>query len=566
MQYLQKYYYLSEDVRKTLISSSKSFQDTDTDLESKIKKMAQTCLRTKLDKHIKEKLENSTWLLPCINGQINKFPYRISETGVGYVLSDFYYPENQNTKNPTSSTQACPRFIVNIPDGRSPSAYPIDSRYSKILNRLKTQAFSIASSASSRMFKSRVAVVVGTNQVESLDPAFNRAFVELIRNTPCFSNIACRRFGFLWRPKYRCSTANQLFYKPKDSFFLLKVLSKTQAEKVRELVEMPKKKLHPNIISQIPFQRIRETVLESNFTKNFANEFQRTASSSPIYLTVMDPDFLSLRMSDGKGLFSKAAEITLIENPLSVIGAGYSTHANELPIIRLAVRIDMAVRAAMTRIIPYSAYLPEPFLCVLLRKPNQNHYLTRLSFEGRGRALESRRLIENGKTYGVLDDRMAFILNGLVTSSPERWKTKKNRSCKKLTIKKIKQKKFLQAIRGLSQSHVHPKKWADQVYSAINFSCSRVTDATTPMMRIYGVFDPISRMFAHLGHFTVQAFDEIMHNYKDPLSNDQKNLLKNAATQLIKLGMSALLVNRIIMAAKASGNAIYQELCKEVGI
>lgn len=565
VKYLYQYNYLAKDVRKALARNTKFLKDLDPDLEVKIRKLARICILKKLNKYLKIKLANKTWLLPCLKGEIKKFPYRIYDKGTGQVLSDqIYYPKYKNTTNPKNSQKVSPRFIVNIPDGRSPSQNPLDQKYEKMLKRLKTQSFSTTSSASSRMFKSRVAVVIGTNQVESLDMAFNRAFVKMIKKTFCFSSIACRRFGFLWIAEYCCNTFNKLFYSPKKSFLLLKVLSKAKAKKVRELVELHEEKLHPNIISQIPFQKIREIILRSKLTHDFANKFQKTSLASPIYLTVMDSDFLSLRMSDKKGLFTKASDVTSVRKPLSVIGAGYSTHKGELPIIRLAVRIDMAVRFAMTRVIPYSAYLPEPFLCVLLRKPNQNHHLKKLSFLGRGTALESRRLIKNGKTLKIFDNRMFFILKGIVTTSPERWKTKKNRSCKKLTIAKIKQKKFLKAIRGLSQSHVHPKKWADQVYSAIDFSCSLVTDATTPMMYIYHVFDPIKRMFARKGHFTVRAFNEVMANYNNPLSDTQVKLLKTYKTRLKKLGMSEKLIDQIIIAAKVSGKAIYKELCRAV--
>lgn len=562
IQFLQRYRWLPEDVSKSLKKSIRTYQNRDLDLSLKIRQTAKTYLKQKIDRHLIKKLANKTWLWNCINKDHKAFPYRISGSGKGKILNNvFYYPTLKNTTNPSHILNTT-RFIVNIPEGRAPSHSPKDSKYSSILKLLKTESFSSTSSDSSRMFKSRVAVVVGTNQIESLDPDLNKAFIKLIRRTPRFLDLSCRRFGFFWRPEYSCRDSNESLYSAKKAFLLLKVLSKINAVQVQKLVESPNNKLHPNILGQIPFKNIRQTILKSNLTRNFANIFQQRAPASPVYLTVMDADFLSLRRDNELGIFSKAMQVSGLENPLSVIGAGYSVALDELPIIKLAVQIDMAVRLTMTTILPYSAYLPEPFLCVLLQKPNQDNHLSKLSFLGNGKALESRYLIKNGKAKGVFDDHMAFMLNGITTSSPDRWKTKKNCSYITLTKTDIKRKRVLQAIRGLSQSHTHPKKWADQIYSAIDFSCSRVTDATTPMMYIFHIFDPISRMFGSPGRFTSRTFNNEISGYNNDLTDGQKNLLNTSRAKLITLGVSKELVDKIVLTAKASGETIYKELYK----
>jgi hypothetical protein len=345
---------------------------------------------TQLEKHIAIKAANLSWLSNCLEKGASFFPYRISTDEVGEVLYDtFCFPENQNAERPEPLQQTSPCFLVNIPDGRTPSRKPKDVKYAEIVQKLKTEAFSTTSSASSRMSRSRLVVVIGTNQAESLDPRLNEDFVKLIKKTEIVSGIACKRLGFLWRPKYKVKKYSSRLYTPQKSFLLLKQLSEKRANEVRKDIEEKNGSLHPNIREQIPFQLIREAILKSNISRDFAQQLQIAAPRSPLYFTVMDADFLSLRADKTLGIFSKVLEVTSVDRPLSVIGSGYLAADDELPLIQLGVRIDMAVRAAMTKILPYSAYLPEPFLCVLLRHPDQNHHLSQLSFLGKGNALES---------------------------------------------------------------------------------------------------------------------------------------------------------------------------------
>ena len=62
------------------------------------------------------------------------------------------------------------------------------------------------------------------------------------------------------------------------AFHLLKVLSPAEAEKVRKAHEMPKG-LSQAILSQIPFQKIRETIKSSPETKAFVKYAKNHAHS-----------------------------------------------------------------------------------------------------------------------------------------------------------------------------------------------------------------------------------------------------------------------------------------------
>ncbi len=509
--------------------------------------------------------DNSEWLSNCLKGSAEAFPYRIKKRGKAHILNKIYLPSDQNTINPSDLKQPAPRFVVTIPDGRRPSPNPNTSKISHILTRLKNESFSTRASSSSRKFKSRVAVVIATNQVKSLDSEYNKAFISTIRKTHDFAGTASRLFGFMWTPEYVQTSSAKNPYPPQKCFRILKDRSREQAEKVRSLVEEKEGRLHPHIRSQIPYRQIREILLTISYTRSFVTFFERSAPKAPIYFTTMDNDFISLRIGNGEGIFEKASNlIAEKENLVSVIGAGYQPTENEKPIIRLAVKIDMAVRVAMTRVIPYSAYCPEPFLCVLARRPGAPNHIRKLTFRSYKKdPLESRRIIENGRDAGILDDHMAFIRDGIVTSSPARWKTKKNDSYPVLDARTIKEEEVLKALRNVSQGHYIERKWAMQVYCALKFKTARYTDATAPMMHIFRLFDPISRIYNTNGDSPEIIFDYVMENYSNDLKDldkDQLNVLMTARKCLEDLHMDDEMIDLVVEAARESGFAIYEEL------
>src|SRR5205085_556905 len=116
----------------------------------------------------------------------------------------------------------------------------------------------------------------------------------------------------------------------------------------------------------------------------------------------------------------------------------------------------------------------------------------------------------------------------VTTSTPARMKTLKNERVQTLTPQVIKQKQYLKALRGLPQTHATPKQWADNLYVGLGFQCPLVTNATTPMMHIFSVFDPISRMFNEPGRFSPQIFDQIKDEYDQPLNDAQDSMLDEA--------------------------------------
>ncbi len=512
-----------------------------------------------LDHHLKQKLANQSWLFDCVHGSEKAFPYRPKGQAEA-LMGRIYTPKNPSNQMVEPLKKACPQFVVNIPMGMLPFKKQGYQAITCIQKALRSQAYSTSAPLSARMGKRRLAVVIGINQIDSIDPELNRHFRFFIRRLPKIEGLVCRVFGFKWKPNWYQSADGNL-YSLKKAFLLLKVLSKERAESVRLKFEMPKS-LHPDILSQLSMQRIREVVKNSQYTRMFVQHAVKVAPSSPIYFTMMDADFLSLR-TFGEGLFTQIEEKILSKGNFSVISPGYQVAKQELPLIKLAVRLDMAVRAAIIKAVSYGVYFPEPLTAVLVKRPGEKSFFRHLTFLGDGKMLESRRLIQSGRLKKHLDDKSCiFAKGGIVTTTPARMKTKKNRSLSTLTKAQIKQKRCLQALRGLPQSHIHPKQWADNLYVGIDFSCARVTDCTTPMMYIFSVYDPISRMFSASGKYSARVFDGVITNYDEPLSSGQKNLLKTARVRLLKLGMKKEVVDQIERAAKLSGIAMRDVLMK----
>lgn len=508
-------------------------------------------LRRMLDDHITEKQANHHWIQKCLNGHPDAFPYQIKLDGRAGISSSIF-PKKSSSENVTPPAGIQPQFIVNIPVVYSES---VSSLLQDRIGVLANESYGVGASISRIRVKRHVAVVFGMNRFESIDPSVNRRFRRVVRKAPAIHQIVGRLFGFFWRPEWEERVSGQNFYLRKKAFCLLKALSEFDAEKVRQHLEAPSGKGYPALTSQIPFQWIRETIKTSSLTSHFMQMAQERAPDAPIYYVVMDSDFFSLRSQEGEGFFSRLEQIAIQQNAPSVMSLGYRLKNTELPLLRLGVRVDMAVRAAIASVIPYGAYFPEPGTAVIVKRRSNRAFLERISFVGSGRALETRRLIGSGRTRG-LDEGVVYKPDGgVVTTTPERMKTKKARSFMTLSRKQLKQKRCLQAVRGTSQTHAHPKQWADNVYAGLDFSCARVTDATTPMMHIFSVFDPLSRMFTAARH-TEKIFDEVMAAYNKPLSEAQKNLLATAKTRLLKLGMKQEMIDQVTEAARRSGQAI----------
>lgn len=532
-----------------------------------------------LEGHIQDKIANSYWLDGCRAGCLETFPYRPLEKGKAQLKSRAFYPAEAPLDPFVPSTGSQPLFLVNIPVGVTPRQEHGFGKVTRILKQIQEESFGTTPNASSQRVKNRVAVVLGINQIYSIDPDLNRSFIKWIRHLSQVTTIHGKVFGFFWQPKWEeffsepklegedlakkweklrwdCLD-HETLYPLQKCFLLLKALSPESAKKVQNAYELPNG-LHPNMVSQIPYQALRERIKNSRLTRNLLNIMETDSPRSMVYFMTMDADTLALRVRAGEmGAFSRLETLIANHNAPSIASLGYQLASTEPPLLRLAVQIDMAVRSTMP--LPY---IPEPFAAYKVRLPNEDSFLYQLTFEGAGRGLESRRFIQSGKEH--FTDGVILEGEGIVTTTPERMKTEKNQK-DTLTLSCLKKKSSLQALRGRTiQTHAFPKQWAAMMYSGADFHTSRVTDATTPMMHIFGVFDPISRMYATADRYTSSIFDRVLNEYGRPLTKVESAILVKSRKTLSKLGMNKDQIKVVVDTARKSGTVILKVLKKAV--
>jgi len=506
----------------------------------------------RLERHIQEKYENREWLEKCLRGKTKSFPYRPNAMGEATVSTPFR-PVHHPTEQVTPPEGSASLFLANIPMRELPAMTHNHAKCTALFKRICEESFGATSAESAAMIKNRVAVVLGINQIKSIDPELNRSFRRYIRDIPPNHNVVSRIIGFFWEPQWEATKDD--VYPIKKAFLLLKALDPAKAEKIRKEQEQPRG-LAESIIKQIPFQSIRQTIKNSGATRSLISQMEEDAPNSPIYFTLMDDDLISLRGSPtNEGVFSRLEALIAEHDEPSIASLGYSLEEDELPLLRLAVKMDMAVRSTMPM-----PYFPEPFTAIKVRRPGTANFLRALTFIGAGKALESRRLIESG--LRTLNDGAVFSGDGgVVTATPYRMKTIYNQTVDTLTPQILKKKASLQALRGRRlQTHAFPKQWADILYAGLGFRRGPVTDVTGPMMHIFSVYDPISRMFDGSERYTSAVFNRVMKNYNKPLSDGQTNLLNTAKSKLRLLGMKKAMVDLIQETAKRSGSAILQVL------
>lgn len=496
-----------------------------------------------LENHLRMKLANRQWLEACLRGKSDDFPYFI-ENRLGSIRFKLF-KTHQSPVEPADSTSKKPRYVINIP-----FALKVGKSGQEQIQRLAALFEKEAFQGSRRKDQTaqRIAIVIGVNRHQSLDPELNREFQENISKIPQITQVACAVFGFLWEPRW--SRTFPEAYPLQKAYLLLKALKPSVAHKV-----LKKRESGDRVRSLVPFGPIRERIKNSRYTRDFLDYFDASAPKAPVYLSVMDSDCQKLR-----GIFSRFDDQIKHNSVPSALTFGYRVEIPERPLIEKGVELDMAVRAAMNAVIPYSAYFPEPCSIFRVRKPNGKPISLRLLSFGQEGSLESRRLIQSGLAHEVLDDNCLFVNEeGITTGVPNRM-LKETNSVRELTPKKIKQKKTLQALRGISQSHANPFKWADSVYAALSFSTSHVADARAPIAWIFSVYDPITRMYVKADRFSSKVFSEVIRDYKEKLTKDQQALLDESRQQLENLGMSETIVAQIVKAAKKSGEAIYRKL------
>ncbi len=515
--------------------------------------------RAHLERHFHELVANKDWLRDCLTGKSNQFPYQVEKDGDASIDRLIFQKNLKNT--PTGDLNGRPAYLVNIP-----CAGADVQRVNHLIKLFETESYGTTRAQAKQFAESRMIAVIGTNAPLSIDPAKNREFADNFDQIKVTTSAAVRVIKFHWTPEWVSKCSIEHLLEKERAYFLLKMLKPNIARKVLDRNEGVER-MSEVLKSQIPYQKIRDTI--RSFSTPLASHLERVFPQSPIYYGTMDADTVSLQREER--LFSSLDQAIQDAASPAVIGCGYMVSDDELPLIRLAIKLDMVVRAAMTAVIPYSAYLPEPSTFFCIRHAPTSHILNELSFLGTGNRLENKRLIQNARLRKLFNDTVVFLpLSGVIMQTPGRMKTEKNGKVEDLTTYLLKQRQYLESLRGLSQTHIFPKQWAENLYSALGFKASRVTDVTQHFMAILGVFDPIARAFSgaynNASRFTNKTLENVLTSYNDPLPQHLKDLLKDSKQHLKDQNLPDDKIQLVVKAARESGKAIYQVLADELGI
>ena len=241
----------------------------------------------------------------------------------------------------------------------------------------------------------------------------------------------------------------------------------------------------------------------------------------------------AIHLKTDKGLFSRYDDAITSNAFPSALTLGYRVDEPTRPLIELGVKLDMACRAAMNSVFSYGAYFPETSSVFCVKNPNEESMLKRLTFYGSGRGLENRRLIQNDLQRGVLKHDAVFMADGgVTTTTPARMITEKSSKVTTLTSNTLKNKSCLTSLRNISQSHIFPKNWADNLYLMLGITVPQVTNVTGPMMNLF-LYDLLSRMLNS---------DAVIKNYDQPLSDSNEIIRLNAKTALARQGLNKKLM------------------------
>ncbi len=479
--------------------------------------------KTTLERCLENKLINNEWIYPLIyEHDAYAFPYRAA-TKIRAKLEPYIYtsskqPDQLQPKELQAANDNNAKYIVLIPVMANDDIGQI----SRILDIFKNQSYGTNNQESQNWVKSNLAVVIALNRARSLDDTINEAFMNQIENLKKINGIAYRVFGFFWTFSWISCNDTEVVKidEVKKAYLLLRYLDAIAAKEVINTFEINEKGLSYELKQIVNMQKIRQRLLTEPFAQMFLDHFIESAPNSPKYLCSQDADVQAIRCSkDKKGLFEHYDY--LIKSYMNknlclpdLLSTGYDISAQERQVLRVAIKIDMAVRSMFKDFPPY---LPEPNFIWRVKdgvKVNQFSYIGQKSDD---RALESLRLIQNAFKMKLLKNRVVFASCGRVTTIlPRRMKTIKSESINFI----IGSKCVLESLRSDKiQTHAFPHLWAYQLYRFLSISTSNVTDITTPLMEIYNVFNPISLVFAwhgaSLSRYRPEFFYEVMRFYSD---------------------------------------------------
>lgn len=267
----------------------------------------------------------------------------------------YYIEKDINTKNPSRG-----RIVSNIMH-KNQNAYTTSSVLGSFFDKITYESFSDSAHASQTLASERIKVAVLLNRIKSIDEALNQEFYNVVDDIP--GTIKHRILLSLWEPqwikkeptarggiKYTKVRIEEVTKFHSD----LKLQNPLLAQAFLQINECQ------SLNSIVPYRELREVLLKGEATRSLVRSSRAYNPRSPIYISFMDTDVISLRTGT-RGLFS-CYEEAIHNSPriLDGLTTGYSVSINQNPFASLAVSLDLANRRALATIFPLAPYYPEP--------------------------------------------------------------------------------------------------------------------------------------------------------------------------------------------------------------
>lgn len=568
-----------------------------------------------LERHLQEKYINHFWLTQVLEGDKSSmrevFPYQIKKQGTARITRKENVVPAQQPESMPVGIFGKPSFLVNIPMGVGPFT-PVRTKVTSLVKKLTEGSFSDCATSSQIEAQKKLAVVIGINQMKSLDKRVNALFEWKICSLTFARGEAHRVEGFFWEPEWEENRSWQTFkdtkkalkkepileercYTKETAYLIVKCFDSRRAMQLKDQLEGISL-LNEDAQTQIPFCAIRERIKNSVSTFAFAKAMK--TRTGPVYFMTMDADAVQLRPNT-KGclsLYTNVIEKTFKKEGFfpSVLTLGYHLGEAALPIPRLAVRCDMKVREAMNQVIPGSVYMPEPCTAYYLSANGKLvSNLKKISFHvAKKKGFESRRLIENGIAQGSLQkEHIVFkAIPSLETTMPTRMGEASTCQRETLSAQAIKLKSTLKALRGVSQVHFNPLSWGHNLYEGLPSKVKKGQVAgiygklSGVLSHVFTAFDPIAFALGEKMTFdrAFKIYEKAVSELLNPktkisrkklliqVSDELKPykaflqghfaLLTEAKTELKELELDDVWISQIVEAAKASGKALFDEL------
>lgn len=340
------------------------------------------------------------------------------------------------------------------------------SKIEELTREFQDESFGRTAEESQSAKERRLKVVIGLNKMRSISESRNRSLKQAV-SLPHEEAV----FGFFWYGAYEERSeitgkwSSCSFGRVRKFYRQLKKKNRLHAKNFRE--ELEKKRGH-----MVPYRGLRERLAQSTETQEAVRSLREDKMVNRVYMGMFDADSLSLHAPDDRGVFSHYDEMIAKHPRLEIGSCGYLFTGQKTkdspvdPIMKVASEADLRVRHATAQFFAYGIYYPEPSCIIRIRDDKPTiEYSFETSDAHYASPQESIVILEQIRKKFRSDQGVAvFGRQGAIpTTTPER--AEKPFAAHYNDYKKIVRwtERDMMRMRGVAQSHLHPKKWADNL-------------------------------------------------------------------------------------------------------